>query len=389
MGNDVFANGMEVSCKAADGKSIACFPDVCFTPPQTPATPPGVPIPYPNTAFAKDTTKGSRTVKISRKEVMLRNKSHFKTSTGDEAGCAPKKGVMTSKIKGKAYFTRWSMDVKVEGKNVVRNLDMTTHNHGSFPSNTGPWPYVDTAAFAPGSACDKNIQDEKDACQGFKPYGDKDPCPPSPNGKPSTDPEALQYASEVIADRDGAGKCLKARRCKLQPYSKTAKGKGGCCDGQTGHHLIEASAFHTVGRGGSGSRPLFGCSRYNQAQAPSICAEGTGHGVGTHGLLHTFQSAKAMKCEPKVLWSPPVPVTERATTVRQAQKDGASAVSDTFPESNCDEECIEAQLAAYHEHQCKMTDPTPIKAVTTCKPDASRLAAARQTVAQRAGGSAI
>ena len=92
MGNNVFANGMEVSCKAADGKSIAAFPDVCFTPPENPATPPGVPIPYPNTAFAKDTTKGSKTVKISKKEVMLRNKSYFKTSTGDEAGCAAKKG---------------------------------------------------------------------------------------------------------------------------------------------------------------------------------------------------------------------------------------------------------------------------------------------------------
>ena len=47
MGNEVYANSMEVSCKAAAGKSICAFPDVCFTPPTTPATPPGVPIPYP------------------------------------------------------------------------------------------------------------------------------------------------------------------------------------------------------------------------------------------------------------------------------------------------------------------------------------------------------
>ncbi|MFL6607213.1 MAG: hypothetical protein ACJ8HF_03165, partial [Pseudomonas sp.] len=53
MANEVFANNMEVSCKAADGKSIACFPDVCFTPPQAPPTPLGVPIPYPNTGMAK------------------------------------------------------------------------------------------------------------------------------------------------------------------------------------------------------------------------------------------------------------------------------------------------------------------------------------------------
>ncbi|MGF1606618.1 MAG: DUF4150 domain-containing protein, partial [Rhodothalassiaceae bacterium] len=141
MANNVFANGREIACKAAAGKSVSAFPDVCFTPPQTPATPPGVPVPYPNTAFAKDTAKGSKTVKISGKEVMLQNQSYFKTSTGDEAGCAPKKGVVTGKIKGKAYFTSWSPNVKIEGKCVVRHLDMTTHNHGSMPGNTAPWPY--------------------------------------------------------------------------------------------------------------------------------------------------------------------------------------------------------------------------------------------------------
>ena len=93
MGNQVYANDMEVSCKAADGKSICAFPDVCFTPPQTPATPPGVPIPYPNTGLASDCTDGSTSVKISGQEVMLKNKSYFKKSMGDEAGCAPKKGV--------------------------------------------------------------------------------------------------------------------------------------------------------------------------------------------------------------------------------------------------------------------------------------------------------
>lgn len=133
MANQVFANGMEVSCKAADGKSICAFPDVCFTPPQTPATPPGVPIPYPNTGLASDTSDGSTTVKISGQEVMLKNKSYFKKSTGDEAGCAPMKGVVTHKITGKVYFKAWSMDVVAEGENVVRAFDLTTHNHASEP----------------------------------------------------------------------------------------------------------------------------------------------------------------------------------------------------------------------------------------------------------------
>lgn len=154
MANDVFANGREISCKKADGKTICEFPDVCFTPPENPATPPGVPIPYPNTAFAKDTTKGSKTVKITGQEVMLKNKSYFKTSTGDEAGCAAKKGVITSKIKGKAYFISWSMDVKFEGENVVRHLDMTTNNHASPMANGSvPQMHTDTQVLPESPPC--------------------------------------------------------------------------------------------------------------------------------------------------------------------------------------------------------------------------------------------
>ena len=165
MANDVFANGREIACKAADGKSICAFPDVCMTPPECPATPPGVPIPYPNTAFAKDTTKGSKNVKISGKEVMLKNKSYFKKSTGDEAGCAQKKGVITSKITGKVYFNAWSMDVKFEGQNVVRHFDLTTHNHGSQPANeAAPWLYVDS--MAPGTSSQTDDDRYKCPCCG-------------------------------------------------------------------------------------------------------------------------------------------------------------------------------------------------------------------------------
>ena len=129
MANEVYANGRELSCKSASGKSIASFPDVCFTPPQAPPTPLGVPVPYPNTGMSKDTTRGSRTVRITRKEVMLKNKSHFKKSYGDEAGRAPKKGIITSTNTGKVYFTSWSMDVKIEGLNVVRHLDPVSYTH--------------------------------------------------------------------------------------------------------------------------------------------------------------------------------------------------------------------------------------------------------------------
>src|SRR6185437_10322600 len=138
MANQVYANGREISCQAGEGKTICAFPDVCMTPPQTPATPPGVPIPYPNTGMASDMTDGSKNVKISGKEVLLKDKSYFKKSMGDEAGCAPMKGVITHKNMGKVYFKSWSMDVKFEGENIVRHLDLTTHNHASETGQTPP-----------------------------------------------------------------------------------------------------------------------------------------------------------------------------------------------------------------------------------------------------------
>lgn len=141
--NDVFANGMGIAGKAGSGQSPAAFPDVCFTPPENPATPPGVPVPYPNTGTESDTTEGSRTVVIHDQEVMLKNKSYYKQSMGDEAGCAAKKGVVSSVNRGKVYFVAWSMDVQFEGANVDRHLDLTTHNHNPTP-NTPPFPDLST-----------------------------------------------------------------------------------------------------------------------------------------------------------------------------------------------------------------------------------------------------
>jgi RHS repeat-associated protein len=143
---------MEISSKSSSGKTICNTPDVCFTPPLTPATPPGVPIPYPNTGMASDTAEGSTTVLITNQMVMLKNKSNFSKSSGDEAGSAPKKGVVTSKNMGKVYFNAWSMDVKFEGENVPRNLDITTHNHMSkMPGNTPPMPHVSSMAMGMGA----------------------------------------------------------------------------------------------------------------------------------------------------------------------------------------------------------------------------------------------
>ncbi len=129
MSHEVYANGHEIVAKAGDSMTMANFPDVCFSPPYPAKV--GVPIPYPNTAFAKHTTKGSRTVFIGKKEIMQRDKSYLKTSTGNEPATRNyKKGALTNVIKGKCYFVSWSMNVFVEGYNVCRDNDLTTNNHG-------------------------------------------------------------------------------------------------------------------------------------------------------------------------------------------------------------------------------------------------------------------
>lgn len=128
MGTNVFANGNEVSGKASPNKVVASMPDVCLSPPSPPAGP--IPIPYPNFAKASDTTGGSKTVKMGGEEVGLKGKSSYKQSKGDEAATRSfGGGVMSHTITGAVKHKAGSFDVKIEGSNAVRFMDITTGNH--------------------------------------------------------------------------------------------------------------------------------------------------------------------------------------------------------------------------------------------------------------------
>ena len=321
MGNNVFANGREVSCKAADGKSICAFPDVCFTPPdKVPPTPPGVPIPYPNTGMAKDATKGSKNVKISGKEVMLKNKSHFKKSMGDEAGCATKKGVVTSKNRGKIYFTAWSMDVKFEGQNVVRHFDLTTHNHGSSPPNTPPWMYVDQMAVPPpGHPCETEIKAAESECASSK----------VENGR-----------------RKGCTEeCKNAMACILPPKKKD---KEMCCDPEnTGDHLIEdhwiwqdkkaktlMPDFAHLGEMEGGQYK----KKYGPYHgAPTMCVKRCRYS-GKHGVAHATRGVME-----DTFIKP-----NRKFTFAAGRGMAVQAHKDANPDSNCSRGCIESQINAFY-----------------------------------------
>jgi hypothetical protein len=134
------------------------FPDVCKTP--SPAGP--VPIPYPNVAKSSDTADGSQKVKCDGNPIMLQG-SNFSTSVGDEAGTAGG-GVVSNTTKGKAEFVNYSFDVKIEGKNVPRQLDPMIHNKLSSP-NTPPTPLVQPPLVALGRVvcpCCDTDHDPKD-----------------------------------------------------------------------------------------------------------------------------------------------------------------------------------------------------------------------------------
>jgi hypothetical protein len=138
LATEVYANNNEVSCKGGDNKVIAAMPDVCLSPPAPPAGP--VPIPYPDTSFSRDMKAGSKSVQIQGKEVMLKDRSFYKTSPlGDEAATRSfGANIVTHVITGKTYCISWSMDVKIEGENVDRHLDLTTSNHASGATTTAP-----------------------------------------------------------------------------------------------------------------------------------------------------------------------------------------------------------------------------------------------------------
>ncbi|MBT2971035.1 MAG: hypothetical protein B6D72_00950 [gamma proteobacterium symbiont of Ctena orbiculata] len=324
MANEVFANGREISCKKADGKSICAFPDVCFTPPENPATPPGVPVPYPNTGMAKDTTSGTKKVKITDKEVILKNKSHFKKSYGDEAGSATKKGIVTSTNRGKIYFTTWSMDVKFEGLNVVRHLDLTTHNHRSLPSNTLPWTYNDRIAMAKGlKSCDKEMAEVEKHCPKDKNKQVK--CPghkkvfvgPTTRMKDRSLKGLEDYTVRIRKGESKVTKCHRALRCVLVPYEKN--GKRMCCPPQTPEHLVPKACMK-------------GVPGYISDDAPCICAEG-GKSDATHGLIGDERN-KLLDKKGIKLNDP----CEFATLLDV----GAQAAHNIF--SHCSKKCIRAQL---------------------------------------------
>ena len=228
---DVFANGMEVACKSGAAKVICAFPDVCLSPPTPPAGP--VPLPYPVTSMDSDTADGSRTVKIRGAEVMLKSSSNYKKCMGDEAATKTLgMGVVTHCIGGKTYFAAWSSDVKIEGENADRNLDITNSNGQSMTNQTA-WPNTATLKLPSGEKC-----------------------------------------SDVL---DAAG-------VVIHPYKKADK---VCKSGQQSDHIIQNACFeNSRGKGGIATFP-----DYKLEEAPCICLNDATNPKTQHGKKTKAQNA--------------------------------------------------------------------------------------------------
>ena len=127
MSKNVFVNGRELSCAKDDTNVMSAMPDLCMSPPSPPAGP--LPIPYPDFAQASDTSSGARSVNVGGDQVGKKSDSKFSKCTGDEAATQSfGANVIDHCIQGKTVAQAWSSDVKIEGANATRLLDLTMNN---------------------------------------------------------------------------------------------------------------------------------------------------------------------------------------------------------------------------------------------------------------------
>lgn len=127
MQETVSINGLTLCHKHSDGWVRSTLPDVCKSPDK--------PVPYTNTAYARDLAKGTTTV-FSHGGAMNGIKgSEFYRSFGDEPGSGG--GVTSGVHLHRATWLSWSPNVFMEGRNVTRLTDRMLLNKGNTISAGG------------------------------------------------------------------------------------------------------------------------------------------------------------------------------------------------------------------------------------------------------------
>jgi uncharacterized Zn-binding protein involved in type VI secretion len=126
MTTKVFANSRTITHQGDGLTQVAAPPDVCNTP--SPGGP-LIPVPYVNSAQDAQLVNGSKRTTIGGHPIALESSS-IAISSGDEPGTAG--GIISAKFKGKLTWATSSPNVRIEGKGVVRFMDVTQHNGNSF-----------------------------------------------------------------------------------------------------------------------------------------------------------------------------------------------------------------------------------------------------------------
>lgn len=165
------------------------------------------------------------------------------------------------------------------------------------------------------------------------------------------DPEAqAAKAQELATDGQDAlatlNECTRARKCNLVPYKSAGAGdlvgqrgrskvepanQGGCCPGQTGHHLIPEASLKNE------------CKNYNHSIAPTLCVEGASQNYRSHKRVHG-----ALASIHKIMDKNGMIGNDRSMRMNDGLNAAASSHARAFPLSNCSQKCIRSQLESYY-----------------------------------------
>ena len=131
---------------------------------------------------------------------------------------------------------------------------------------------------------------------------------------------------------DGAGNPFNAKKQSKVESSKS----GGCCPGQTGHHLI----YDAMAKGA--------CPNYDHGVAPTVCVERTSQNFGSHKRIHD-----AMDKEVRTLARNGKLGANGTMSLEQAIEAAVQSHHSAFFASKCSKQCIKAQLESYYNQMCR------------------------------------
>ncbi|MDQ1918741.1 PAAR-like domain-containing protein [Massilia pseudoviolaceinigra] len=181
--------------------------------------------------------------------------------------------------------------------------------------------------------------------------------------------------------------CTMARKCNLVPYGTGAMGNtfklppketapagtkpsfrrdtskpsnvepanaGGCCPGQTGHHLVPGGSLKEACKGA-----------YDHDAAPTVCVEGTSQYFGSHqrahGALANQHNLLAQIGRGNGDKRPKKIADDGTMSMDDALDSATRSHQEAFPLSGCSPKCIRAQLESYYK-LCKNGRPTMVNA---------------------------